>query len=380
MSDVILVLNAGSSSIKFSLFLAQTGELEFLLGGQLEGLYTAPRFTAKDAAGAALVRASGQGHAPWSRRRNRSPDRVSARVSRQLPPDRHRPSRRSRRPQIFGTDARRRGRGGQSRNVDSARPAATSRTTWRRSASWPNARRSCRRSPASILLFIMASRSSRRRLRCRPRSRSAACAATVSTACPMNTSHPRCRRWMQKRRQARGRGPPWQWRQHVRAQGRQERGEHDGLYGRRRPADGHALRFARSVCGALPDGRVEDGRARDRKADLPAVGAARRVGRVERHGGALLASTEPRAKLAVDLFIYRIGRELGSLAAAAGGLDAVVFTGGIGERAAVIRERVCRDAGWLGIELDAAANQKDGPRISTAAAACPHGWCRPTRN
>ena len=54
MSDAILVLNAGSSSIKFSLFLAQTDELKLLLGGQLEGLYTAPRFAARDAAGASL--------------------------------------------------------------------------------------------------------------------------------------------------------------------------------------------------------------------------------------------------------------------------------------------------------------------------------------
>ena len=54
-----------------------------------------------------------------------------------------------------------------------------------------------------------------------------------------------------------------------------------------------------------------------------------------------------------------------------------MFTGGIGERAAVIRERVCRDAGWLGIELDAAANVKDGPRISTAASRVP-AWVIPT--
>ena len=91
----------------------------------------------------------------------------------------------------------------------------------------------------------------------------------------------------------------------------------------------------------------------------------------------LLASSEPRAKLAVDLFGYRIGRELGSLAAALGGLDALVFTGGIGERAAVVRERVCRDAGWLGIELDAAANTKDASRISTAASRVP-AWVVPT--
>ena len=92
---------------------------------------------------------------------------------------------------------------------------------------------------------------------------------------------------------------------------------------------------------------------------------------------ALLESKEPRSKLAVDLFTYRIGRELGSLAAALGGLDALVFTGGIGERAVAIRERVCRDAGWLGIELDAAANKTDGPRISTAASRVP-AWVMPT--
>ena len=81
----------------------------------------------------------------------------------------------------------------------------------------------------------------------------------------------------------------------------------------------------------------------------------------------LLESSDVRAKLAVDMFVYRIGRELGSLAAALGGLDAIVFTGGIGENAAVIRERVCHGAAWLGVELDYAANAAHGPRISTAS-------------
>ena len=66
----------------------------------------------------------------------------------------------------------------------------------------------------------------------------------------------------------------------------------------------------------------------------------------------LLASSDPRARLAIDLYCYRIRRELGSLAAALGGLDAMVFTGGIGENSAAIREQVCRDAAWLGVELD----------------------------
>jgi acetate kinase len=81
----------------------------------------------------------------------------------------------------------------------------------------------------------------------------------------------------------------------------------------------------------------------------------------------LLDSPDPRAKLALDLYIYRIGRELGSLAAALGGLDDIVFTAGIGENAALIRERVCGDAAWLGVRLDKNANKKPGKsgRITT---------------
>jgi len=78
----------------------------------------------------------------------------------------------------------------------------------------------------------------------------------------------------------------------------------------------------------------------------------------------LLDSDAPGARLAIDLFVYRIGRELGSLAAALGGLDALVFTAGIGENSAVIRARVCRDAAWVGVTLDEAANSRGGPRIS----------------
>jgi acetate kinase len=86
---------------------------------------------------------------------------------------------------------------------------------------------------------------------------------------------------------------------------------------------------------------------------------------------ALLASDAPSAREAVDLFVYRIGRELGSLAAALRGLDAFVFTAGIGENAAEIRARVCRDAAWLGIELDEDANALHQTRISRAGSAVP---------
>jgi len=79
----------------------------------------------------------------------------------------------------------------------------------------------------------------------------------------------------------------------------------------------------------------------------------------------LETSTEPGAAAAIDLYVYRIGRELGSMAAALGGLDAIVFTAGIGENSRRLRERVCRDAAWLGVDLDPAANEGNGPRIST---------------
>jgi acetate kinase len=78
----------------------------------------------------------------------------------------------------------------------------------------------------------------------------------------------------------------------------------------------------------------------------------------------LLGSADPRARLAIDVYLYRIRRELGSLAGALGGLDAIVFTAGIGENSTAIRERVCRDAEWLGIVFDTAANAAGGPRIS----------------
>lgn len=79
----------------------------------------------------------------------------------------------------------------------------------------------------------------------------------------------------------------------------------------------------------------------------------------------LQASDDPHAAEAIELFAYRISRELGSMAAALGGLDALVFTGGIGENDANIRERICRSASWLGLTLDLPANAAHGSRISS---------------
>ena len=79
----------------------------------------------------------------------------------------------------------------------------------------------------------------------------------------------------------------------------------------------------------------------------------------------LRASSEPLAKEAIDLFVYRIVREIGSLAAALGGLDAIVFTGGIGENDAATRAEVVGGCAWLGLALDEAANRQAATRISS---------------
>ncbi len=91
----------------------------------------------------------------------------------------------------------------------------------------------------------------------------------------------------------------------------------------------------------------------------------------------LLDSGRAEAIEAVDHFCYRVVRELGSLTAALKGLDALVFTGGIGEHAALVRANVCRGAAWLGLELDETANTTGGPRITRPSSRVT-GWAIPT--
>jgi acetate kinase len=82
----------------------------------------------------------------------------------------------------------------------------------------------------------------------------------------------------------------------------------------------------------------------------------------------LLASGDPRAKEAIDLFIFRIIREIGAMAASMGGVDGIVFTAGIGEHAPAIRQAVCARLAWLGLALDEAANARGDGKISAADA------------
>jgi acetate kinase len=79
----------------------------------------------------------------------------------------------------------------------------------------------------------------------------------------------------------------------------------------------------------------------------------------------LLASREPRARDAIELFVYRVAREVGALASSLGGLDGMVFTAGIGEHAPPIRTLIGARLDWLGVDLDAAANNAGAAVIST---------------
>ena len=91
----------------------------------------------------------------------------------------------------------------------------------------------------------------------------------------------------------------------------------------------------------------------------------------------LAASSEPAARLAVDYFVYRAAKEIGALAAVLGGIDGLVFTAGIGENGTDIRRRICESSAWLGIQLDAEANSRQGPRISAPESKI-SAWVIPT--
>ncbi len=91
----------------------------------------------------------------------------------------------------------------------------------------------------------------------------------------------------------------------------------------------------------------------------------------------LLASDAPEARLAIDYFVYRAAKEIGALTAVLGGLDALVFTAGIGEKSAEIRRRICEASAWVGIELDPRANDTGGPCISKQGSRV-SAWTIPT--
>ena len=91
----------------------------------------------------------------------------------------------------------------------------------------------------------------------------------------------------------------------------------------------------------------------------------------------LLGNDQPDARLAIDYFVYRAGKEIAALGAVLQGIDALVFTAGIGENSAEIRQRICEACCWLGVELDSEANKRKGPKISKPTSKI-SAWVIPT--
>jgi acetate kinase len=377
MADVILVLNAGSSSIKFSLFLVQPDALELRFRGQIEGLYTAPRFAAKDAAGAAISAQT------WDEGTRLGHDGAIDHLIGFL--------------QQYREDNRliaighRVVHGG----IEFSEPTlVTAQVIAKLEKLVPLA---ALHQPHNLApIRIVAERT--------PQLPQVACFDTAfhraqpevaqAFALPAAITERGVRRYGFH-------GLSYEYiatalaRLDAKAAAGRVVVAHLG-----NGASMCAIKAGRSVattmgftaveglpmgtrCGSLDPGvmlYLMDELKMDARAIEKLIyqqSGLLGVSGISSDMRALLESTEPCAKLAIDLFVYRIGRELGSLAAALGGLDALVFTGGIGEHAAAIRERVCRDAAWLGIELDSATNKVDGPRVSTAASRVP-AWVVPT--
>ncbi len=377
MSDAILVVNAGSSSIKFSLFLERGEALDPLLGGQIESLYTAPRFKAKDAAGAVL------GERQWAQGEALGHDGAIAYLAGFLRErlGEHR----------LAAVGHRVVHGG----LDYAAPVRlTAEIVGHLEQFIPLAplHQPHNLKPIRLLLANQ------------PQLPQVACFDTAfhrhqpevaqAFALPSEITDRGVRRYGFH-------GLSYEYIASVlpeydaRAAAGRTVVLHLGTGASRRAIQGGnsaASTMGFTAVDGLPmgtrSGNLDPGVVLylmdELKMDARAIekllyqqSGLLGVSGISSDMRTLLASDEPRAKFAVELFVYRIGRELGSLAAALGGLDALVFTAGIGEHAAPIRERVCQAAAWLGVELDPAANAAGGPRISAENSRIP-AWVIPT--
>ncbi|MHA1107843.1 MAG: acetate/propionate family kinase [Alphaproteobacteria bacterium] len=377
MSDAILVLNAGSSSVKFSLFLERGNSLQLFLGGQLEGLYTAPGFKAKDADGGVIEEKQ------WAPDQALGHDGAITHLADFL--RRHIGEHR------LAAVGHRVVHGG----VDYAAPVhLTAEIVEELEQFIPLAPLHQPHNLTPIRL-LLASRPELPQVACFDTAfHHAQPAVAQAFALPPEITGRGVRRYGFH-------GLSYEYIASVLA-------EYDPRAAQGRSVVLHlgngasmcAIQEGDSVastmgftamdglpmgtrCGSLDPGVVlylmdelkMDPRAIEKM--LYKQSGLLGVSGVSSDMRTLLDSSEPKAKFAVELFVYRIGRELGSLAAALGGLDALVFTAGIGEHAAPIRERICKAAAWLGVQLDPAANAAGGPCISTAGSRVP-AWVIPT--
>ena len=377
MSDAILVLNAGSSSIKFSLFLESGNALELFLGGQIEGLYTAPKFKAKNADGGSV------GEKQWASGEALGHDGALGYLSDFL------------RQQLGDHQLAAVGHRVVHGGVDYAAPVRLTAEIVNDLEKFIPLAPLHQPHNLTPIRLLLANRPELPQVACFDTAfHHAQPAVAQAFALPPEITERGVRRYGFH-------GLSYEYIASVLA-------EYDPRAAQGRTVVLHlgngasmcAVKAGKSMastmgftamdglpmgtrCGNLDPGVVlylmdelkMDPRTIEKllyqKSGLLGVSGLSSDMRT------LLDSTEPQAKFAVELFVYRIARELGSLAAAIGGLDALVFTAGIGEHAAPIRERVCRAAGWLGVELDPVANVAGGPCISTAGSRT-QAWVIPT--
>lgn len=157
---------------------------------------------------------------------------------------------------------------------------------------------------------------------------------------------------------------------------RQKHRHNDGLLGHRGLADGHALRAidAGALLYLLRRKLFDD---KSLQHVLYEESGLKGLSGISNDVRTLLQSAAPEAKQAIEYFVYQIVFFAGAYTGLLGGLDAIVFTAGIGENAAPIRAAVCKKLGWLGLELDEAANKAHGPLISAKASKV-RAWVIPT--
>ena len=377
MADAVLVLNAGSSSIRFSLFLDRGGELAPRLGGLLEGLFTGPRFTAKDASGASL------GERKWGEGTRLGHDGAIAHLVEFLGAQlgEYRLAAVGHRVVHGGTEF------SEPVKLDAGVFAKLEKLIPLAPLHQPH---------SLALIRVVAEHL--------PEVPQVACFDTAFHRAQLELAQAFALPASITDRGVRRYGFHGLSYEYVAS----ALPKLDGVAAAGRVIVAHlgngaslcAMKAGRSVastmgftavdglpmgtrCGAIDPGVIlylMDEMKMDARAIEKLIyqqSGLLGVSGVSSDMRSLLESRDPRAGLAVDLFVYRIGREIGSLAAALGGLDALVFTAGIGERAAAIRERVCSDAAWLGLQLDQAANTGGGPRISAAASRV-SAWVVPT--
>jgi len=355
MSDAILVLNAGSSSLKFSLFLEQGDSLALFLGGQLEGLYTSPRFKAKDAAGAIVA------DKQWSPGQALGHDGAIAHLADFLRG--HLGAHR------LAAVGHRVVHGG----IDYAAPVRLNAEIVGHLAQLIPLAPLHQPHNLTPIRVLLANRPELPQVACFDTAfHRAQPAVAQAFALPASITERGVRRYGFH-------GLSYEYIASVLEQ-------HDPRAAQGRTVVLH-LGNGASMC-AIQGGRSVASTMGFTAVDGLPMGT--RCGNLDPGVVLYLMDELKMDTRAIEKLIYQesgllgvsgvssdMRTLLGSLAAAMGGLDALVFTAGIGEHAAPIRERVCQAAAWLGVEFDPEANAGGGPRISTAGSRTA-AWVIPT--